>query len=159
MTNCLDRDQAQHFVGPDLSPNCFPVVSAEETNRVRVKSGYCFTGVQGNAKWPHGDYAIPMSVYGCPDPDRTEWKQGYMNISFQQRTELFEMELGRISWHDASLDLLGPYGPYSFQLNFCHKANDAGNGTDADKRAWPSGQYYIYGTKSGCPQGKCLHTL
>ena len=34
--NILDPDQAQHFVGPDLGPNCLQRLSADYTNRQRV---------------------------------------------------------------------------------------------------------------------------
>ena len=33
MSNSLDPDQAQHFVGPDLGPNCLQRLSADDTNR------------------------------------------------------------------------------------------------------------------------------
>ena len=39
VSNILDPDQAQHFVRPDLSPNCLQRLSADDTNRERVKSG------------------------------------------------------------------------------------------------------------------------
>ena len=31
MSNCLDADQAQHSVGPDLDPNCLQRLSADDT--------------------------------------------------------------------------------------------------------------------------------
>ena len=33
----LDLDQARHFVGPDLGPNCLQNVSVDNTRRKRVK--------------------------------------------------------------------------------------------------------------------------
>ena len=33
MSNSLDPDQAQHFVGPDLGPNCSQRSSADDTSR------------------------------------------------------------------------------------------------------------------------------
>ena len=33
----LDPDQAQHFVVPDLGPNCLQRLSADDTRRQRVK--------------------------------------------------------------------------------------------------------------------------
>ena len=33
MTNRLDPDQARHFVGPDLGPNCLQDLSADDTRR------------------------------------------------------------------------------------------------------------------------------
>ena len=31
MSNSLDPDQARHFVGPDLGPNCLQKLSADDT--------------------------------------------------------------------------------------------------------------------------------
>ena len=39
MSNSLDRDQAQHFVGPDRGPNCLLMLSADGTSRQRVIKG------------------------------------------------------------------------------------------------------------------------
>ena len=33
MSNSLDPDQARHFVGPDLGPNCLQRLSADDTCR------------------------------------------------------------------------------------------------------------------------------
>ena len=33
VSNSLDPDEAQHFVGPDLGPNCFQKLSADDTKR------------------------------------------------------------------------------------------------------------------------------
>ena len=34
MSNSLDPDQAQHFVKPDLGPNCLQKLSADNTSEV-----------------------------------------------------------------------------------------------------------------------------
>ena len=39
MSNSLDPDQARHFVGPDLGPNCLQRLSADDTNLQGVKVG------------------------------------------------------------------------------------------------------------------------
>ena len=36
VSNSLDPDQAQHFVGPDLGPNCLQKLSADDTSKLRV---------------------------------------------------------------------------------------------------------------------------
>ena len=36
MSNSLDLDQARHFVGPDLGPNCLQRLSADDTCRQSV---------------------------------------------------------------------------------------------------------------------------
>ena len=42
MSDSLDPDQTHLFVGPDLGPNCFQRLSADETGRKRVKTmNYC----------------------------------------------------------------------------------------------------------------------
>ena len=40
MSNSLDPDQARHYVGPDLGPNCLHRLSAEDTTRQTVCIGY-----------------------------------------------------------------------------------------------------------------------
>ena len=37
MSNNLDPDQAQHFVGSDLGPSSLQRLSADDTSRLRVK--------------------------------------------------------------------------------------------------------------------------
>ena len=37
VSNILDPDQAPHFVGPDLGPNCLQRLSADNTSRQRVE--------------------------------------------------------------------------------------------------------------------------
>ena len=32
-SNSLDPDQARHFVGPDLGPNCLQKLSADDTSK------------------------------------------------------------------------------------------------------------------------------
>ena len=38
MSNSWDPDQARHFVGPDLGPNCLQQLSADDTSRQIVNS-------------------------------------------------------------------------------------------------------------------------
>ena len=50
MANSLDPDQARHFVGPDLSPNCLQRTLADDTSRQRVKVGVVFGKVNSFKK-------------------------------------------------------------------------------------------------------------
>ena len=118
-----------------------------------ILSGSC------NIRWPGGNYALPMSVYGCPEPDMASWKYGYINISFTERTDLYEKTLGSIGWNHSFLMLLGPYGPYSYQLNFCTKDPASSTIAATDTPMWPPGKYSIYGTAAGCPEGRDILTL
>ena len=40
VSNSWDADQARHFVGPDLGPNCLQRLSADNIRRQRVKFGF-----------------------------------------------------------------------------------------------------------------------
>ena len=42
VSNSLDQDQARHFVGPDLGPNCLHRLSADGTGGLRVKVIFVF---------------------------------------------------------------------------------------------------------------------
>ena len=42
VSSSLDQDQAQHFVGPDLCPNCLLRLSADDTSRQRINNIFCF---------------------------------------------------------------------------------------------------------------------
>ena len=118
-----------------------------------ILSGSC------NIRWPDGNYALPMSVYGCPEPDMASWKYGYINISFTERTDLYEKTLGSIGWNHSFLMLLGPYGPYSYQLNFCMKDPASSTIASTDTPMWPPGKYSIIGTAAGCPEGRDILIL
>ena len=112
--------------------------------------------VLAEVEWPPANYALPKSIYGCPDPSINNWHNGYMNISFKESIALSESYIGRIGWNEVDLnviELLGPYGSHSIQLNFCSKRE---NGSFE----WsPSGQYGVYGTVDGCPQGMLTQFL
>ena len=38
MSNSLDPDQARHFVGPDLGPNCLQRLSADDISKQRANT-------------------------------------------------------------------------------------------------------------------------
>ena len=123
-------------------------------------------------QWPDGNYATPMSVYGCPDQDLNNWETGYINLTFGRHYDLKEVtqtgstvKLER--WDN--LFSLGPFGEVTFQLNFCVKvAKKNGVSThDFEKEdewledvstttEWPRGTYAIYDTVDNCPSGNAL---
>ena len=37
MSNSVDPDQARHFVGPDMSPNCMQKLSAADTRHLGLR--------------------------------------------------------------------------------------------------------------------------
>ena len=61
MSNSLDPDQARHFVGPNLGPNCSQMLSAEDTIIIVLIMFY-FVYFQGN---PIGQGGLGvMYLYG-----------------------------------------------------------------------------------------------
>ena len=102
--------------------------------------------------WPDGDYSIPMSVYGCGDMEENQWLTGYLNISFKYPISLHKTSGGETDKRTSSV-ILGPHGRYSYQLNFCTKI--VGNKTQNPGRLslWPPGDYSIFGSRRGCPDG------
>ena len=42
MSNSLDPDQARHFVGPDLGPNCLQKLSADDTTDKELEIKHSF---------------------------------------------------------------------------------------------------------------------
>ena len=127
---------------------------------------YLIDMLLGSYRWPDGDYAMPMSTYGCPDPDINEWKYGYMNISFWHGFELSVPSIGALGWSASNgslklFELLGPYGSHSIQLNFCGRFSGNGSisGNGSDQTLWPTGMYGIYGTEQNCPTGKTCRAV
>ena len=83
-----------------------------------------------------------------------------MNITFNSTIDLFETSLGRIKWnhtHLNNLELLGPFGPHSIQLNFCTRVYESDE--SAADVVWPDGEYAVYGTHHGCPSGNVLRVI
>ena len=71
------------------------------------RNGTSFS-VEYRRSWPAGDYSIPMSIYGCPDPDVNTWEYGYINISFKNPIMV-----------ETSPYVMGPFGVDVYQTTFC----------------------------------------
>ena len=46
MSNSFDPDQAQHFVGPDLGPNCLLRLLADDTSSKELKINNMIVDIQ-----------------------------------------------------------------------------------------------------------------
>ena len=103
-------------------------------------------------RWPTGNYAIPMSPYGCPIKPDDAWTQSSLNLTFGRD----EIILSQINAKSMGHDLyVGPYGSYSFQLNFCVKtATEAESTVATAEREWPPGDYAVFAMGEDCPSGK-----
>lgn len=108
--------------------------------------------------WPQGGYALPASIYGCPEKD---WELRYINLTlpskyidmfwrssgtyyiYDRRGELFTFN------HTKDLHILGPYSERNIQLNFCVRGNDEGPNSISDLR----GNFCIYNMEGNCSSG------
>ena len=67
VSNSLDPDQARHFVGPDLGPNCWPRISADGASRQRVSRMLIFLSKSSFLK---NSFRNTIRVSNSLDPDQ-----------------------------------------------------------------------------------------
>ena len=98
-----------------------------------------------------------MSPYGCPIKPDDAWTQSSLNLTFGRD----EIILSQINAKSMGYDLyVGPYGSYSFQLNFCVKtATEAESTVATAEREWPPGDYAVFAMGDDCPSGKLPQAL
>ena len=107
--------------------------------------------------WPQGGYALPASMYGCPEMD---WELRYINLTLPSKSiDMFWRSSGTyyiydrgerfIFNHTKDLHILGPYSESNIQLNFCVRGNDEGPNRISDLR----GNFCIYKMEGNCSSG------
>ena len=103
--------------------------------------------------WPEGNYAVPVPIFGCGDPETNHWQTGYINITFKQQINLFTRN--NLQENKDETLLLGPYSAHSLQMNFCSKQSGSQTLNDIDQTGvkWPPGNYSVYGMNNTCPTG------
>ena len=97
-----------------------------------------------------------MSVYGCPEPDHSGWRAGYINMTFKHSLteDLDAVKNARKS------NLLGPFSENVVQLNFCYKLQSDSNITlDTPVLNWPAGDYGVYRAEGNCPKGNIIKMI
>ncbi|XP_062589229.1 uncharacterized protein LOC134250886 [Saccostrea cucullata] len=109
-----------------------------------------------NSNWPDGTYALPASMFGCPETEDRGWTLSYINLTLPDSAQ-------RQYWNTKDPDLLngiiepnilGPYYYRAIQMNFCVKNRTSDQGDDNETTTeWPKGQYCIYSFSNICPQG------
>ena len=102
------------------------------------------------SEWPTGEYALPMSMFGCPEEETRGWQNGFINLTIPVTAPNHE-------WNDDDLEttepnILGPYYKHSIQLNFCTKTEESYNHS-MKIMYWPNGSYCIYRIGATCPIG------
>ena len=62
LSNCLDLDQNQQYVSPDLGPDRFQRLSASRANKERVNYGRC-TSIRDSSRNPGMTEKKPSFIY------------------------------------------------------------------------------------------------
>ncbi|XP_064619507.1 uncharacterized protein LOC135482952 [Lineus longissimus] len=99
--------------------------------------------------WPTGSYAIPMSVYSCPDWARKVWETGSATLSSDEHT---------FNW-PSEFQLKGPYTTSNIDLNVCvsvtspDSSSVVDTGVEVKAVDWPKGAYCILSLNQTCPGG------
>ncbi|XP_053400819.1 uncharacterized protein LOC128557465 [Mercenaria mercenaria] len=116
-----------------------------------------------SSKWPPGPYAIPMSIYGCPESHMHGWSEGYMSLTWRQRSRVFVQQMLRrkknieylhklssSNWPYTETSIYGPSSDSYLKLTFCYKHN---HNSSSHTLEWPKRNYSIYATDNSCPSG------
>ena len=109
--------------------------------------------------WPDGTYALPASMFGCPETEDRGWSLSFVNLTLPDSADKQEwnMKDPRLLNNIIEPNILGPYYYHALQMNFCVKeetyVEEEDNRTSIE---WPRGQYCIYGFNNSCPEGTCI---
>ena len=109
--------------------------------------------------WPDGTYALPASMFGCPETEDRGWSLSFVNLTLPDSADKQEwnMKDPRLKNNIIEPNILGPYYYRALQMNFCVKEEIYVE--EEDNRAsieWPRGQYCIFGFNNSCPEGTCI---
>ena len=119
--------------------------------------GLTFTGIKPPPIWPKGSYALPASIYGCPEGD---WDTRYINLTLPVSSNDMYWESNGTDYivgdgnkvfhipHSKDLYILGPYSKRSVQLNFCVQ-----DGDDSSRLQAAQGNFCMYDIGKGCAKG------
>ncbi|XP_071131860.1 uncharacterized protein [Mytilus edulis] len=114
-------------------------------------------GIKHPPIWPTGSYALPASMYGCPEGD---WDTRYINLTLPVSSNDMYWESSGTDYmvgsgnkvfhipHSKDLYILGPYSKRSVQLNFCVQ-----DGNDPSRLQEAQGNFCIYDIGKGCAKG------
>ena len=80
MSNGLDRDQARGFAGSDLSPNCLPRLSAEDTGRQKWTSLMELAYLMTLCFRFHDPW---ITLRDCPRTDNVFTKDHFFYLNYQ----------------------------------------------------------------------------
>jgi hypothetical protein len=110
-----------------------------------------------------------MSSDGCPGEREEGWHFSYINITSRMpfdnmRTSLPSCgkDFKEMTSHATFLaksrnflsNLLQISDKYTLKWNFCYKTSQTND--TYSSTSWPPGNYSVFGTEHGCPEGKYL---
>ncbi len=102
------------------------------------------------SRWPEGSYAVPQSIYGCPNNDDFPWVKGHISLTAPHSNPENQWSM---TYH-----MRGPFGPRQVALHFCSRLEDyLIEKTRNIAPQWPSGNYCIYRMDVICPTGEVIH--
>ena len=101
------------------------------------------------ARWPAGDYALPMTAYGCPVQDGfSGWLQG-----------LAVFTSDAVTW-SPTFDLRGPLAPTTWSLGFCSRLQATHDDEEPPEQPpWPRADYCVYKIADNCPSGTLIRVI
>ena len=97
--------------------------------------------------WPEGSFALPMSVYDCPQTEHFNWIRS--KLTLESKTEMETPHQWSVYYH-----VRGRLDTKYAALHFCSKLSDfitSNVRTAAPK--WPPGNYCIFKAGDSCPTG------
>jgi hypothetical protein len=108
--------------------------------------------------WPEGIYALPTSMFGCPEAEESGWASSFINLTLPDSSQRQEWNTKNPLQQNAIMEpnILGPYQHRAFQMNFCLKTHTHFEESDTNSTDWPGGQYCIYSFNNTCPQGQYI---
>ncbi|CAC5409404.1 unnamed protein product [Mytilus coruscus] len=162
---CFPRYTYSFIVRSASEPAC-PGIECLNGQEIKISTcrcicnenaGLCFNDTNPPSIWPTGSYALPASMYGCPEDD---WEMRYINLTLPISSNDMYWESSGTFYslryygdvfnysHLKDLHILGPYSKRSFQLNFCVKDSNDSSGLQTAQ-----GNFCLYDIGKGCANG------
>ena len=110
--------------------------------------------------WPDGPYALLTPRSGCPEAANRGWSPGFVHFSMANPITVWRKaisinqnrsDIEEIITQERGANIDGFFNSAHIRLNFCFKLK---TDLQLSEQIWPDGNYSIFGTEDGCPEGK-----
>ena len=118
------------------------------------------------SEWPDGPYALLTPRSGCPEATNRGWKSGFVHFSMANPITVWRKAISInqnesdveeiISKNERGANIDGLFSSAHIRLNFCFKMK---TDVQSSEQIWPNGNYSIFGTDDGCPEGKDTNVI